>query len=68
MTETYIWRKGGYLEDGYEIIAYNERGIKQCTFVGYFDGNNKFRLKFHSREYGGTVPKERVIYLADLRK
>lgn len=66
--EHYTWRKGGYLADGYEIICYNARGIKQCTFIGYFDGRNTFRLKFYSREYGGTVPKERVIYLWDLER
>jgi hypothetical protein len=39
-----------------------------CTFVGYFDGKNAFSLRFHSREYGGVVPKTRVIYLADVER
>lgn len=39
-----------------------------CTFVGYFDGKNAFRLRFHHREYGGVVPKTRVIYCADLER
>ena len=58
------WRIGGYLEDGREITFHDSRGIKMC----YFDGKNAFRLRFHSREYGGIVPKTRVIYLADLEK
>lgn len=61
-----LWRVGGDLEDGREITFHDSRGIKMCTFVGYFDGKNAFRLRFHSREYGGVVPKTRVIYLADL--
>ena len=60
------WRVGGDLEDGREITFHDSRGIKMCTFVGYFDGKNAFRLRFHSREYGGVVPKTRVVYLADL--
>ena len=60
------WRKGGYLEDGYEITFHDSKGSKMCTFVGYFDGKNAFRLRFHSREYGGVVPKTRVIYLAQI--
>ena len=55
-------------EDGREITFHDSRGIKMCTFVGYFDGKNAFRLRFYSREYGGVVPKTRVIYLADLEK
>lgn len=62
------WRVGGDLEDGREITFHDSRGIKMCTFVGYFDGKNAFRLRFHSREYGGVVPKTRVIYLADLER
>ena len=61
-----LWRVGGNLEDGREITFHDSRGIKMCTFVGYFDGKNAFRLRFHSREYGGVVPKTRVIYLADV--
>ena len=53
-------------EDGREITFHDSRGIKMCTFVGHFDGKNAFRLRFHSREYGGVVPKTRVVYLADL--
>ena len=63
-----LWRVAGDLEDGREITFHDSRGIKMCTFVGYFDGKNAFRLRFHSREYGGVVPKTRVIYLADLEK
>lgn len=63
-----LWRVGGDLEDGREITFHDSRGIKMCTFVGYFDGKNAFRLRFHSREYGGVVPKTRVIYLADLER
>jgi hypothetical protein len=62
------WRVGGELEDGREITFHDSKGAKMCTFVGYFDGKNKFRLRFHHREYGGVVPKTRVIYLADLEK
>jgi hypothetical protein len=62
------WRVGGDLEDGREITFHDSRGSKMCTFVGYFDGKNAFRLRFHSREYGGVVPKTRVIYLADLER
>jgi hypothetical protein len=63
-----LWRVGGDLEDGREITFHDSRGIKMCTFVGYFDGKNAFRLRFHSREYGGVVPKTRVVYLAELEK
>lgn len=63
-----LWRVGGDLEDGREITFHDSRGIKMCTFVGYFDGKNAFRLRFYSREYGGVVPKTRVIYLADIEK
>lgn len=62
------WRKGGPLEDGYEITFHDSKGTKMCTFVGYFDGKNAFRLRLHHREYGGVVPKTRVIYLADLER
>lgn len=62
------WRVGGDLEGGREITFHDSRGIKMCTFVGYFDGKNAFRLRFHSREYGGVVPKTRVIYLADVER
>lgn len=65
---TKLWRVGGDLEDGREITFHDSRGIKMCTFVGYFDGKNAFRLRFHSREYGGVVPKTRVVYLADLER
>ena len=62
------WRVGGDLEDGREITFHDSRGIKMCTFVGYFDGKNAFRLRLHSREYGGVVPKTRVVYLAELER
>ena len=61
-----LWRKGGDLEDGHEITFHDSKGIKMCTFVGIFDGVNKFRLRLHHVEYGGVVPNTRVIYLADL--
>lgn len=60
------WRMVGPLEDGYEITFHDSKGAKMCTFVGYFDGKNAFRLRLHHREYGGVVPKTRVIYCADL--
>ena len=62
------WRVGGNLEDGREITFHDSKGTKMCTFVGYFDGKNAFRLRLHHREYGGVVPKTRVIYLADLER
>ena len=60
------WRVGGDLEDGREITFHDSKGAKMCTFVGIFDGVNKFTLRFHHVEYGGVVPKTRVVYLADL--
>lgn len=60
------WHKGGYLEEGYEITYHDAKGLKQCTFVGVFDGNNAFRLRLHHREPYGSVPKTRKIYLADI--
>lgn len=62
------WRVGGDLEDGRKITFHDSRGIKMCTFVGYFDGKNAFRLRLYSREHGGVVPKTRVVYLADLER
>lgn len=51
-----------------KLIAYYLDGVRQCTFVGLFDGMNKFDLRFYSREWWGDVPKTRVIYMADLEK
>jgi hypothetical protein len=62
------WRVGGELEDGREITFHDSKGAKMCTYVGYFDGINKFNLRFHHREYGGVVPKRRVVYLAELER
>lgn len=61
------WRVVGDHHAG-KLIGYYLDGIKQCTFIGRFDGQNRFDLVFHSREYYGTVPKARTIYLADLNK
>ena len=61
------WRVVGDHHAG-KLIGYYLDGIKQCTFVGRFDGQNRFELTYHSREYYGAVPKTRVIYLADLEK
>ncbi len=67
MNKKETWRVIGDHPVG-KLIGYYLDGIKQCTFVGRFDGQNKFDLRLHSREYYGVVPKERVIYLADLEK
>jgi hypothetical protein len=67
MTKTATWRVIGDHHAG-KLIGYYLDGIKQCTFVGRFDGINKFELTYQGREYYGTVPKERVIYLADLER
>lgn len=61
------WRIVGEYR-GYKLIAYYLDGIKQCTFVGIFDGWYEFRLRYHTKEIGGVVPKTRVIYLADIEK
>ncbi len=67
MTKKATWRIIGDHPAG-KLIGYYLDGVKQCTFVGRFDCHNKFELTYHSREYYGSVPKERVIYLADISK
>ncbi len=67
MTKKATWRVIGDHPAG-KLIGYYLDGIKQCTFVGRFDCQNRFDLRLYSREYYGKVPKERVIYLADLEK
>jgi hypothetical protein len=67
MTKKETWRVIGDHPAG-KLIGYYLDGVKQCTFVGRFDCQNKFDLRLDSREYYGTVPKTRVIYLADLEK
>lgn len=61
------WRRLG-IRRGKHEIAYYLDGVKQCTFLATFDGINEFRLTFDYMEPFGKVPKERVIYLADLEK
>ena len=67
MKKKETWRIVGDHPAG-KLIGYYLDGIKQCTFEGIFDGWNEFRLRYHTKEIGGVVPKTRVIYLADIEK
>lgn len=61
------WRIVGEHPAG-KLIGYYLDDVRQCTFIGMFDGMNRFDLRFHSREWWGEVPKTRVIYLSDIKK
>ena len=52
MNKKATWRIVGDHPAG-KLIGYFLDGVKQCTFVGRFDCQNRFDLRLYSREYYG---------------